>query len=51
MPVNFEELERLKQYEEKKVDKKENKIIEVRPAIVEKIIPNGGPGSTFMQGA
>ena len=50
LPVNKEEQDRLKQYEEKKVDKKENKGIIVRQAIVEKIITNGGPGSGFMQG-
>lgn len=40
MPINKEEQDRLKQYEEKKVDKKENKGILVRPAIVEKINSN-----------
>ena len=40
LPINKEEQDRLKQYEEKKVDKKENKGILVRPAIVEKINSN-----------
>jgi hypothetical protein len=30
LPINKEEQDRLKQYEEKKLDKKENKGIEVR---------------------
>jgi hypothetical protein len=33
LPINKEEQDRLKQYEEKKSDKKENKVIEVREAI------------------
>lgn len=49
LPINKEEQDRLKQYEEKKVDKKENKGIIVRQAIVEKIISNGNGGG-FMQG-
>jgi hypothetical protein len=40
LPINKEEQDRLKQYEEKKVDKKENKGILVRPAIDEKINSN-----------
>lgn len=49
LPINKEEEERLKKYEEKKVDRKDNKGIEVRAAIVEKIASNGGGGfgSTF----
>ena len=44
MPINKQEQERLKQYEEKKVDKKENKGIDVRQAINDKnpsVAPSG----------
>lgn len=50
LPINKEEQDRLKQYEDKKVDKKENKVIMVRQATVEKINANGGAGSGFMLG-
>ena len=50
LPINKEEQDRLKQYEEPKVEKKENKEIKVRPVIDQKIISNGGLGLTFMQG-
>ena len=49
MPINKEEQDRLKQYEEKKVDKKENKGIIVRQAVVEKINSNGASNG-FLQG-
>lgn len=39
----------MKQYEDKKIEKKEYKEIQIRAAIVEKIVSNsnGGFGSTF----
>jgi len=49
LPINKEEQDRLKQYEEKKVDKKENKGILVRQAIVEKINSNLA-ATGFLQG-